>query len=423
MRLHHILSAAGAAWLVGGAVVIPGAPAWATYAHLNNGDLVYSSTYSTPCTSPCRTFTAPHPDQTYNLWVVQANMVKPTNNSSSYDPTVTRQLTDTSGNDEAPSYSHDGSKIVFDRDNTGNAGIFEVVASNQPAAEDTTAFGGTYAPGTPAADGAMPLTADSTHADQYPSFAPDNHTIAFVQDLSRIVTTADTTPGGAETVAVTDPSGIAASRPVFDPQDASKLLYVNGLGHIILVTGLETAGQQTFDLSAAAGLTSPYHDEWPDWSPDGNTIAFDSTRPVTSPGTNAHQLWTMTYSITGGAAAVTSPVFVDSGGAPAYTGSQDTQPVWSPDGTQLSWSRTAGSDVDDDMFKVSGGFHIQTAATPVDLTLAPTNSLDVQPNWTGTDASPILPEAPYAALLPGAALLVLGVGLALRRRRALAGAG
>jgi hypothetical protein len=71
----------------------------------------------------------------------------------------------------------------------------------------------------------------------------------------------------------------------------------------------------------------------------------------------------------------------------------------------------------------AGGDGLDTGSgTIVDLTLDGTSvkgPVDDQPDWqpvTGT--SPVLPEAPYAVLLPGGALLGGALVLTLRHRRA-----
>jgi WD40-like Beta Propeller Repeat len=100
------------------------------------------------------------------------------------------------------------------------------------------------------------------------------------------------------------------------------------------------------------------------------------------------------------------------------SGSKDTQPVWSPDGTQLAWTRQlSNTDIENEMFKLGSGNHIQTTASPLDLTAVNGNPPDDEANWTGK-LSVTVPDAPYAALLPGGALVLAGIALGLRRRRA-----
>ena len=112
-----------------------------------------------------------------------------------------------------------------------------------------------------------------------------------------------------------------------------------------------------------------------------------------------------------------SPVFVNASNVATLSGNKDTQPVWSPDGTQLAWTRQlANSDIENEMFKLGSGNHILTTATPIDLTAVAGNPPDNEANWTGANSTTV-PEGPYAALLPGGALLLIGLALGLRRRR------
>jgi Tol biopolymer transport system component len=385
------------ALIASGSLLAAGVRAGATFPAPSNGDIVFASTYVSPCTmSPCRIPTAPHPGGSFNLWLVNPAMINTSDDSSSYDPTATYQLTDTTGTDDSPSFSPDGSEVVFARNTTGRYQIWLVATSNRPTAEDQST---TTTAGQVAADGAERLTSDSK-VDTDPSFSPDGHTIVFIQGGTKLVTLNADDPGGPETTIVSD--SIALDRPVFDPVDPSKLLYADADGHIILVTGVGTGSQQSYDLSAASGIDSNSEDEYPDWSPTGNTIVFDSTRPVNGDASQNNQLWTMTYSLSGNTlTASASPVFVGSSGVGAYSGSTDTQPVWSPDGTQLAWTRTlSNEDVEAEMLRLSPGDHIAVTATPIDLTMAPSNPTDDEPNWTGTAYAPDVQNL-VATVAPG----------------------
>jgi hypothetical protein len=460
MKIDKVLVAAGAGLLAVGLPMTSTPLAGATFPHTTNGDVVFASSYATPtlaaklttCAPPlgtgttaCRNFTAAHLGGSQNLWLVNpqglttANSGQGMANAPIIDPTKSFQLTDTTGTDSNPAYPQDGSKVVFSRDTTQFTEIWEVPAANAPAAEDSST---TPTPGVAAADGATELTNDQGAGNTFPSFAQDNHTVVFVQGGTDLVTINDSAPAPPPETVLNFPgvgtlggSGAAnASHPVFDPGDSTRIALTNG-NDIELLTGVPGPGIQAFDVSSliTAFLAGQGYgagtDANPNWLPSSGagagTIVFDSSRMLPGFTTKPRQLWGVSLSFAGGGVTVTgaSPVFENtavSPPTPAQSGFTDIQPVASPDGTTLGFTRTlSNKDIESESVLLPGtGWNLPVSGTPVELTAAPTNPTDWEADWTGNGGgSPVLPEAPYAVLLPAGGLLVAGLALGLRRRR------
>jgi hypothetical protein len=153
----------------------------------------------------------------------------------------------------------------------------------------------------------------------------------------------------------------------------------------------------------------------PDWNPAGegvtsvqnnghNTnVIFDSTRG------GGHTLWTMDLT--------TSPPAV----TPVWSGlvgtgdKSDTQPVFSPDGSYITYTEPVshnGTQVMSYELDQLG----QSNSDETDLTLSTGTPANSQPDWQPTLAAET-PEAPTAVLLPAGGLVVVGGVLGLRRRR------
>ncbi len=314
--------------------------------------------------------------------------------------------------DAEPFYSPDGTEVVFSSNRTGRWAIYEIGQADENEATPATEI--------------SQQSGQETHDDYGPSFSDDGQSVVFNRDNQSIYSvylSAGVTsvcdlynpPGG---LAAASSDNGAASRIVFDPADPMKLVYVGGNNQIHLLSGVQvpTAGdpcptQQGItdtDLStlAAGNTLGPTQaDANPDWNPNGTKIIFDSTRD------GGHSLWYFN-----------NPTSVDPTVAPLWptlagsTTTTDTQPVFSPDGTQIVYTQPViqnGTQVINyelDSFGAPEG-------SETDLTLGAGSSANSQPDWQPAAPFPSTPEVPSTLLLPGAALTVGGGYVLVRSRR------
>jgi Tol biopolymer transport system component len=330
--------------------------------------------------------------------------------SSSGDLANTTPLT-AGAIDAEPSYSPDGTEVVFSSNRSKRWAIYEIgqtdTGESTPATEISQVGG------------------SETHDDYGPSFTDDGNSVVFNRDNKSIYSVY--LPSGVSSACdLYDPAGGlaaasgdngAASRIVFDPADPTKLVYVAGNNHIHLLSGVVVPSSAhpcpaepnltDVDLSATATGTplGSQADANPDWSPDGTKIIFDSTRA------GGHSLWYFTNP-TSASPTVTAlwP------GLAGSTSTSDTQPVFSPDGTHIAYTQPVpGTQVID--------YESDTFGSPqsmeTDLTLGAGSSANSQPDWQPMAPFPNLPEAPTVLLLPGAALIVGGGYWLMKRRRSL----
>jgi Tol biopolymer transport system component len=215
------------------------------------------------------------------------------------------QLTHNNSSDYSPSWSADGSSIVFGSTRDGNPEIYKMDADGDNQKRLTE---------NPAQDGA-------------PVFSPDGRRIAFERrpsggnyDLFVM------TSGGDNPVRLT--RNTAADRlPSWSP-DGSRIAFQSSRGAsgrddiYVMKPTREGAKNRPKNLSRH----STADDESPDWSPDGKHIAFSSER-----GPWGFEIYTMRADGTDQTPVTESP---------AFSGS----PAWSPDGNLIVFQReTAGN--------------------------------------------------------------------------------
>jgi Tol biopolymer transport system component len=366
----------------------------------SNGDIAFSST------------------RDGNIAIYQVNPTDPDLGTPAGDQSATSELT-LGGADVEPFYSPDGKTVYFSSDrDAANEWVIYSVAQASPESSTAPATELSAFPG------------QEVNNDYSPSAAPDNSTVVFNRDNTSIDTL--WAPAGPTSVCTlyTPPEGLAAagssdgsgSRVVFDPADPSELVFVGADGHIHLLSGIKftpgsnpcnETGLTDVDLSAEAFPAGSKYatgdDAYPDWSPNGQQIVFSSTRgggdtlfiiDLTTTTPTSYPIWS-------GLAAPNEAV--------------STQPVFSPDGTEIAFAQPRkGTQIYDEMLakQVNGVWQGDGSATDISEQLSNGISFDSEPDWQPAGNPPVLPESPYAVALPGAALLACGSLFGLRYRRA-----
>ena len=246
----------------------------------------------------------------YDIYVINADGSAKQNLTSS--PT---------SNDRQPSWSPDGTQIVFTTNRDGNDEVY-----------------------TMRDDGAnlVNLT-NNAGADYQPAWAPlaSANRIAFVSDRDgepEVYTIS--TLGGAVTKVTNN--GIDDLNPSYSP-DSTRLVYQSG-GNI-MARNADGTGAET-------PLSSSGQDSEPAWSPSGSYIVYVSTRDagnaelyrVTSDGSTTDRL--------------------------TSTASLETNPGWSPDSSELVYTEE------------SGGVRELRRAYYTGLSIRPIGSVGIDPDWT-----------------------------------------
>ena len=441
MRIDRLFTAAGAAMLTAGLVTAGITPAGATFPG-TNGDLVWAA------------ICGPNGQQ---LWS-QANTTTGAQCPGGASPTY---IVVTAGAaDSMPYFDSDGGMLYFSSNRaSADNGIYEI-----PYPSTVTA-------GSPPTDNATQLTQLTSPAgyDYAPTVSADTGgagTPTFMLFI-HCATTATTTGCGLEKLSPVSPAGtitavsVASSQPVLgptnsngvgpgnrpeiDPRNPDLVLYVDAQNHIheMSLSGASLAGSLTgnstaasdVDLSFNSGIATaltggPAADEHPDWAPDGQGVVFDSTRSPaagtvcaggtgTTPGSNT--VFTMTNL---GASPTVAQVW-----AKLVCGFSQIEVAYAPADTYDATAQgpingTTGNHIPPTLawIALNRGSNVQTiddgtsVGAPVFVTQNATNNSEVI--WQPTPPGAILPETPYAALLPAAGgLVLLTGGLVLRRRR------
>lgn len=280
MGVPTVMTAIGAAGLVGGALWMTTPPAAAAFPGAN-GDIAFVSIRNN------------------NVAIYQVNPQGSAVGTSTGDEANTTPLTNGSP-DAEPIYSPDGNTVYFSSSRSGFWSIYSIAQSAEEPPTAPTEL--------------SQVSGEESHDDYSPSVAPDGETIVFNRDNTSLDTLYASTGPSSACLLYTPPGGLApassdngsGSRAVFDPQDQSKVLYVGGDNHIHLLSGIpipsghnpcgvSPSSLTDTDLSAeatapAGGSISGAADANPDWNPAGkgttsvqinghNTnVIFDSTR-------------------------------------------------------------------------------------------------------------------------------------------------
>jgi Tol biopolymer transport system component len=306
--------------------------------------------------------------------------------------------------DSMPYFSASGSTLYFSS-NRGSNSDFAIYEVPYPSTI-------TGSPGSQS-DGATQLTFPSDEDDYAPTVSADGTKLAFIRcgaggDTCSLYVQSPIV-GGTPTLLATDVAPAApdstigaGDRPEFDPANSSEIIYVATGGHIHLVSLTGSFAER--DLSAESGLPGADSDEYPDWSPTGNSIIFDSDQiPPGNTNTGDHFVWTINPTVTPATRA-------------ALWGTHDPgneiEPIYAPEINEYAWTLLgSGSNIQLDMGT--------TVSSPTVL-LTDNKTDNSQSAWQPvTNPSTGTPEAPSVLLLPAAGLFMGGAGwiVALRRRR------
>ena len=241
------------------------------------------------------------------------------------DGTAQTRITSFDGDELDPSWSKNGTKIVFDR----NAGLRpDIWVAN--------------------ADGsnAAPLTEDEA-GDYHPAWAPSGAKIVFASDRDDAQGTSDlfvmNADGSAE-VNITNTPAINEDYPTWSPGGTKIAFSRDG--------DIYTAN--TDGTSLAALTQTPATDIEPDWSPDGNQIVFHSGY-----GSN-DEIWKMNSNGTAQANLTNNGSVVDE------------RPSWSPAGDKIAFVRGAFN---------SAEVYVMNADGSSATRLTNNAQLDGQPAW------------------------------------------
>lgn len=320
-----------------------------------------------------------------------------------------------SGEDLSASGSPDGTRMVFASDRTGpgnGAHRIFVNAAGTAIAEPVV--------GPLDSDGATQLTS-AAGDDRDPSFADATHVLyahrtgngpyqLWIVDVNSL----------AATPLLSSPSTCNDIEPVANPVDATKIAFTRECPFanaevLLLDRSQPQSGTNPKSLTAVNKTPSSGHDydvdqdRQPDWAPDGSRIAVTGTSSTLF--SSQSQLFSLSPDGTN------RTLFWGESTFPAYTGSgsNDRQAAYSPDGSQLAFTRAGAGTGTDVFIGLADLTSAATATTPKNVT--PVAGTDDRPAWLPfVSPPPEVPEAPLSAMLPLTGAVLVGVGLMIRRR-------
>jgi Tol biopolymer transport system component len=322
--------------------------------------------------------------------------------------------------DTEPYFSSTGTTLYFSSNRTSNpdGGPYQIYSVPYPAT--ITGSEGSQV------DGATQLTTPTGANDYAPTVSADGSEMTFVRCSSStkcdLMLLSPVSPAGTltdvtktlTTLNLDGPTGNGEiSRPEIDPANDSLVLYTDSNLNVHLfnlTNGDDLNLSQTTSVGSAG-------DQYPDWSPTGTQIVFSTSRATNPSATGSNFVWFFTLS---------SPVSTASTvTASTLWGTNDPgneiEPVFAPDATTLVAFGAGANTTPLVWTQLGNGDNIvmysPTAAIKKSDPLTTNKAINSEPAWQPTGASPVVPEAPYAILLPGGALLVLGLVLGLRHRR------
>ncbi|MBV9659920.1 MAG: PD40 domain-containing protein [Acidimicrobiales bacterium] len=457
MRIYKLLVAAGAAMMSGGLATAAPLPAGATFAGQQNGNLVWSAICVTndPNGGGQQLWTA-SPSQS-NL-TCPGTAETPQNPPSPYN----HYLPVTAGQpDSMPYFSADGKTVYFSSFRGSENAIYSVafpntVVGNPPGCVPAGTVNGCAS----YSDNAIQFTdlpaQTSSGFDYAPTVSADGSVLAWIRCAAASSAACDLwteqlsggSPSSQPQRIASIPSNNVAppnngsgdgdgNRPEINPNFPDRILYVDVHSHVhvasISGTNLFGGSSPDVDLSAIAGCPTcatgstgagqTPGDEHPDWSPDGSTILFDSSRPGYATGTTSNTNQgsnNIPFTMSG----YTTPAPQDAalwGAIPsADTGYSFIEAVYAPaDGC---FTRAAcGAAPTAAWVAVKKGSNIivedQTLGNPTQVFVTNNHTNNAQVTWQPLFSSSQLPEAPLAVGLPIAAgAILVSAGLWSRRR-------